>query len=153
MENQLFGDAPLPTDIPAWDNWYKEKKFERLGGYKKSQEISVFNICPYASKDMSDVNWRVALCLPSVWMAQKHLREVLIPQALNGDIFLVIARAHQQWGVPYWGKENPFKNENLRIQTNRGGFIDEKIAEDFKKWKLNGNGKNPDLSQFDYRIH
>ena len=56
MEKQLSGDALLPTDIEAWYNWYKEKKFKRLGDFKKSDKISVFNLCPYASKDLSDVN-------------------------------------------------------------------------------------------------
>ena len=135
MEKQLSGNASLPTDIPAWNKWYKEKKFDRLGEFEGSNEISVFNLCPYASKNMSDVNWRVASCLPSIWMAQKHLREVLIPKALNKQIFLVIARAHHRWGVPYWGENNPFQTENLRIQTNRGGFITEEIAKDFKLWR------------------
>ena len=135
MKEQLFGNASLPTDIPAWNKWYIEKKFDRLGEFEESNKISVFNLCPYASENMSDVNWRVASCLPSIWMAQKHLREVLIPKALNKQIFLVIARAHHRWGVPCWGKNNSFQTENLRIQTNRGGFITEEIAKGFKLWR------------------
>ena len=145
MKEQLFGNASLPTDIPAWNKWYIKKKFDRLfdrlGEFEGSNEISVFNLCPYASENMSDVNWRVASCLPSIWMAQKHLREVLIPKALNKQIFLVIARAHHRWGVPYWGEDNPFQTENLQIQTNRGGFITEEIAKAFKAWEKERPGE------------
>ena len=135
MLEQLSGSAPLPTDIDAWNDWYQQKKFERLGEFENSDKISVFNICPYASVSMSDINWRVALCLPSIWWAQKHLREELIPRALKGEIFLVIARAHQRWGMPHWDNIESFKEGNLRIQTNRGGYIKEDIARDFKTWE------------------
>jgi len=141
MLKQLSGNAPLPTEIDAWKKWYEDKKFDRLGEFEGSNEISVFNLCPYASENMSDVNWRVASGLPSVWMAQKHLREVLIPKALKGKIFLVIARAHRFWGVPYEGlnyldEENPFKEKtNLWIQTNRSGIVSEEIAKAFKAWE------------------
>ena len=135
MLKQLSGSASLPTDIDSWNRWYKQKMFGRLGEFENSYKISVFNICPYASENMSDVNWRVASCLPSVWWAQKHLREVLIPMALDKEIFLVIARAHKYWGIPSWDNIDLFKEGNLRIQTNRGGFIQEDIARDFLTWK------------------
>ena len=147
MLKQLSGNAPLPTEIDAWKKWYEDKKFDRLGEFEGSNEISVFNLCPYASENMSDVNWRVASGLPSVWMAQKHLREVLIPKAIDGEIFLVIARAHRFWGVPYEGldysdKENPFKEKtNLRIQTNRSGIVSEEIAKAFKAWEKERPGE------------
>jgi len=139
MLKQLSGCASLPTGISAWNDWYKEKKFGRLGEFENSDKISVFNICPYASENMSDVNWRTASCLPSVWWAQKHLREVLIPMALNKKIFLVIARAHKYWGIPSWDNIDLFKEGNLRIQTNRGGFIKEDVARDFIRWKGNSD--------------
>ncbi|MDB0051778.1 hypothetical protein N9F57_02715 [Gammaproteobacteria bacterium] len=137
MLEQLSGNAPLPTDIPEWKDWYENKKFSTLQeNFDRSDEICVFNLCPYASLNMSDVNWRVASCLPSIWWAQKHLREVLIPDALNEKIFLVIARAHQRWGIQHWGEIDSFREGNLRIQNGRGGYIREDIACDFKKWKL-----------------
>jgi hypothetical protein len=135
MLKQLSGSASLPTDIRAWNDWYEEKKFGRLGAFKNSNTISVFNVCPYASENMSDINWRVASCLPSVWWAQKHLREVLIPMALDKEIFLVIARAHKYWGISSWDNIDLFKEGNIRIQTNRGGFIKEDVARDFIKWE------------------
>jgi len=135
MLKQLSGSAPLPTDIDSWNRWYKNKMFGRLGKFKNSNTISVFNVCPYASENMSDINWRVASCLPSVWWAQKHLREVLIPMALDKEIFLVIARAHKYWGISSWDNIDLFKEGNIRIQTNRGGFIKEDVARDFIKWE------------------
>ena len=42
---------------------------------------------------------RVAAGLPSVWQAQQYLREVLIPRAQTGNIYLVLMRKLQLWGV------------------------------------------------------
>jgi hypothetical protein len=143
MKKQLSGRESLPTQIETWKGWYKKKKLHLLDDLDDSDKLCVFNICPYASVDMSkDVNWRVASGLPSVWMAQRHLRETLIPKALKHEIFLVIARAHRFWGVPYEGhnsslEDNPFKSENLRIQTNIPGTIDQDIVEAFNVWKEN----------------
>ena len=142
MLKQLSGSAPLPTDIDSWNRWYENKMFGRLGKFKNSNTISVFNLCPYASENMSDINWRTASCLPSVWWAQKHLREVLIPMALDKEIFLVIARAHKYWGIPSWDNIDLFKEGNLRIQTNRGGFIQEDIARDFMTWEDSDYGSD-----------
>ena len=142
MLKQLSGSAPLPTDIDSWNRWYENKMFGRLGEFKNSNTISVFNLCPYASENMSDINWRTASCLPSVWWAQKHLREVLIPMALDKEIFLVIARAHKYWGIPSWDNIDLFKEGNLRIQTNRGGFIQEDIARDFMTWEDSDYGSD-----------
>ena len=142
MLEQLSGSAPLPTNIKPWNRWYKQKMFGRLGKFKNSNTISVFNLCPYASENMSDINWRTASCLPSVWWAQKHLREVLIPMALDKEIFLVIARAHKYWGIPSWDNIDLFKEGNLRIQTNRGGFIQEDIVRDFMTWEDSDYGSD-----------
>ena len=73
MKKQLSGREPLPTQIETWKGWYKKKKLHLLDDLDDSDKLCVFNICPYASVDMSkDVNWRVASGLPSVWMAQRR---------------------------------------------------------------------------------
>lgn len=61
--------------------------------------VSVFNVCPYPSARMADHAIRVAAGLPSVWHAQKFLREVLIPRAQTGNIYLLLIRKLQLWGV------------------------------------------------------
>lgn len=120
IAKQLSGYEPLP-DIKHWLEWY-EPRLRSIGRpiNKLQSLVSIFNICPYASVKMTDANVRLAAGLPSVWAAQKHLREVLIPQALEGRIFLVIARKHQLWGIA-----NGFKCPTIAITRNIGGYLSE----------------------------
>jgi hypothetical protein len=67
---------------------------------------------------MNDKEVRLAAGLPSVWAAQKHLREVLIPNARSGQIFLVVARKHQLWGVI-----EGCECETFKIARNRAGHL------------------------------
>ena len=66
---------------------------------KTRELVAVLNICPYASAQMGDRQVRLASGLPSVWQAQQYLREVLIPRAQTGNIYLVVMRKLQLWGV------------------------------------------------------
>jgi len=85
---------------------------------KARKVVAIFNVCPYWSEEMGDREVRLAAGLPSVWAAQKHLREVLIKQALDGEIFLVVARKHQLWGVV-----EGLDCETLRLVRNRTGSL------------------------------
>ncbi len=62
-------------------------------------KVAVFNICPYSSKELNAAAVRKSLGLPSVWQAQKYLREVLIPRAQTGNIQLILIRKLSLWGV------------------------------------------------------
>ena len=66
---------------------------------KMRELVAVLNVCPYASAQMGDKLARVAAGLPSVWQAQQYLRQVLIPRAQTGNIYLVLIRKLQLWGV------------------------------------------------------
>ncbi len=91
--------------------------------------VAVFNICPYPSVNMPDRAIRFASGLPSVWAAQKHLREVLIPKALDKEIFLVIARKHQLWGVI-----EGFDSSNIAFNRNRGGHLGPDLGDRIRRW-------------------
>jgi hypothetical protein len=116
ISKQLSGKEELPD---CWDDWY----MPRIGtiglpATTLRRVVSIFNICPYSSVEMNDREIRLASGLPSVWAAQKHLREALIPQAMAGQIFLVVARKHQLWGVVE-GNER----ETFRLIRNRAGYL------------------------------
>lgn len=116
IANQLSGKEELPG---CWDEWY----LPRIGGIgipigTLRKVVAIFNVCPYSSVEMGDREARLASGLPSVWAAQKHLREVLIPQALSGRIFLVVARKHQLWGVV-----EGCEGETFRLVRNRAGHL------------------------------
>ena len=132
ITRQLSGHEELPS---CWDSWY----LPRIGTIGLSTEtlrktVSIFNICPYSSREMNDREIKLASGLPSVWAAQKHLREILIPQALAGQIFLVIARKHQLWGVI-----EGLECETLRLIRNRAGYLTT-VAPEIKNWLQEKHG-------------
>jgi hypothetical protein len=119
-------DLPYP-----WAHYYIPR-IGRALGMDMSQlrrVVSVFNICPYPSVNMPERAIRFAAGLPSVWAAQKHLREVLIPKALAGDIFLVMARKHQLWGVT-----DGFACDNIAFSRNMGGHLGPTLGGRIRAW-------------------
>lgn len=95
---QRSGEESLPK---TWDNYY-EPRIARPMGVAMDQLrdlVSVFNVCPYASTEMAAVHQRRAAGLASIWQAQKFFREVLLPRARTGNIYLLVVRKHQLWGV------------------------------------------------------
>lgn len=95
---QRHGTAPLP---PEWDDWYGPRIAKRLGSSMDElrTKVAVLNVCPYASERMDGPETSLAAGLPSVWAAQRHLRDVLIPRARNGGLQLVFLRKHELWGI------------------------------------------------------
>jgi hypothetical protein len=81
---------------------------------------------------MTDRAIRFAAGLPSVWAAQKYLREVLIPKAQSDEIFLVIARKHQLWGIV-----EGFKDPNINIRRNIGGHLGPVLGGRIRRWLVN----------------
>jgi hypothetical protein len=102
------------------------------------QQVSLFNVCPYASTTMDGPEIRLASGLPSVWAAQKHLREVLIPLAKTGNIFLVVIRKHQLWGIT-----EGFNSPNIAIVRGRelGGFIPKELGKEIRQWLISTSHK------------
>jgi hypothetical protein len=132
ITKQLSGKEELPE---CWDDWYLPRiRAIGIPTATLRKVVSVFNVCPYSSVKMNDREVRLASGLPSVWAAQKHLREVLIPQALSGEIFLVVARKHQLWGVVE-GREC----ETFRLIRNRAGYL-AGVGREIGKWLREKHG-------------
>lgn len=91
------GEESLPSE---YDDFYSRiTKPIDLPLVKLRTLVAVFNVCPYASESMKDEEIRRAAGLPSVWQAQKYLREVLIPRAQTGNIYLILIRKLYLWGI------------------------------------------------------
>ena len=93
--------------------------------------VSVFNVCPYSSQNMNGSETSLAAGLPSVWAAQRHLRDVLIPRALSGEIHLVFLRKHELWGVT-----EGWDSEHIHVVRGRelGGTIPEELGCRLQNW-------------------
>ena len=131
--DQRSGEDPLPEE---WCYYYKRRIAKPIGLPMETLRtlVSVFNVCPYASQEMDDKAQRVVAGLPSVWQAQAYLRQVLIPRAQTGNIFLVILRKHRLWGVTASEPASP----NLQIMrgSERSGAITTAVGEDIRRWLL-----------------
>jgi hypothetical protein len=93
--------------------------------------VSLFNVCPYASANMEGAELRLAAGLPSIWAAQKHLREVLLPLAVKDEIFIVIGRKHQLWGV-----HEGFNSPNIVVTRENAisGRISNELGARIRQW-------------------
>lgn len=151
IRQQLSGHELLPDVGNWWKDWY----LPRLRGMHASparadsdlqfkkvvrQYVAIFNLCPYYSRDFSDADARLAAGLPSVWAAQRHLREVLISRAEAGEIFLVVARAPQMWGVVEGEDAAGKKCKTYKlIRNNRGGYLPD-IGPQIAQWLRDHHG-------------
>ncbi len=131
ITRQMSGREDLPD---CWDDWYTPRINAILPISKLRDVVAIFNICPYSSENMDDKEVRLAAGLPSVWAAQKHLREVLIPRAISGEIFLVVARKHQLWGVIEGCETKTFK-----LTRNRGGYFPS-LGPEIENWLREKHG-------------
>ncbi|MCW7492533.1 hypothetical protein ND861_09635 [Leptospira sp. 2 VSF19] len=137
LYDQLSGSESYPS-IPGWVKWYSNK-FNNLltSGLKESQKsevlekskqfIAVFNIIPYASENMDQLN-KIENCLKSSWLAQKYLRETLIPEAKSGKRMIVVCRSSHLWGL-----RSNHGIENIIMNKSRNGIDSENIAK-IRKW-------------------
>lgn len=128
IARQRSGVEPLPE---PWYGFYRPRiakpiglEIEELVG-----DVAVFNVCPYPSISMPERAIRFAAGLPSVWAAQKHFREVLLPKAREGKIFLVIARKHMLWGV-----HEGITGENIACVRNRYGALQDELGRRIHEW-------------------
>lgn len=96
--------------------------------------VALLNVCPYASASMGDRMIKVAAGLPSVWQAQQYLRDVLIPRAQTGNIYLVLMRKHQLWGITK-GVELA---GNLRVVQGRerNGVMSLALGKEIRDWLI-----------------
>lgn len=116
--NQLLGNQNYPYHLGGWREWFTPKANSLFDSNieNASKKIAVFNIVPYASKNFNRIN-TIANCIPSVWKAQDHLRNILIPAAKKNEILLIICRASQLWGI-----KTSYNSKNIIISDVRNGF-------------------------------
>jgi hypothetical protein len=128
---QLDGKQPYPYQLLGWKEWFSQRANSLFGGDQQlaSEKLAVFNLFPYASRNMDNVE-KVATCLPSVWVAQSHLREELIPRALAGEVLLVMCRSAHLWGL-----RSEHGSNNILINTVRSGFT-ERVKKRVQEWRL-----------------
>ncbi|WP_207910794.1 hypothetical protein [Providencia alcalifaciens] len=118
LRRQLGGRQDYPYQLDGWTNWFKSRANTLFNGNRvvASKNISVLNLIPYVSQDMTKVG-KIANCLPSVWQSQKYLRETLIPKAEEGKILLIMCRAASLWGL-----RTSVGSKNILINPTRSGF-------------------------------
>lgn len=128
IQAQRTGHEDLPC---PWD-WYYQPRIATpmsLDIASLRKVVSIFNVCPYPSNRMLDKSIRFAAGLPSVWAAQKHLREVLIPKAKSEELFLVFARKHQLWGVT-----EGYESSTIAFSRNIGGHLGSVLGKKIRSW-------------------
>lgn len=96
--------------------------------------VAVVNVCPYGSANMDEGMASLAAGLPSVWQAQQYLRDVLIPRAQTGNIYLLMLRKHQLWGVTK-GLE---QDGNFRVVRGRerNGVMSSALGQEIRNWLI-----------------
>lgn len=129
--SQLNGDQKLPIDIPSFREWFapRLKHLGNLDQIAEEKSVALLNVCPYASEAMTGEDIRLASGLPSAWAAQALLRHYLLPRAYSGELFLVIARKHQLWGV-IEGR----RSRTLRLVRNARGYLGEEVGREIRDW-------------------
>lgn len=128
--DQRSGEDPLPKE---WDYYY-EPRISRPIGWPMDRlrtVVSVFNVCPYPSRQLDAAAQRVVAGLPSVWQAQAYLRQVLIPRARTGNIFLIVLRKHQLWGLT---EGDTSRNLRLVRGSELSGSIPAAVGREIRLW-------------------
>lgn len=129
------GEEPLPKQF----DYFYERIFGpiQISLDNLRSVAAVFNVCPYASENMQAGAIRNAAGLPSVWQAQKYLREVLIPRAQTGNIFLILIRKLQLWGVTQGATESG----KLRVIPRRAinGVMPDELGIEIRNWLVEKN--------------
>lgn len=123
-------------DLPEIFSYYYRKITKPIGEYSKDLKrlVAVFNVCPYASDAMDANAEKIAAGLPSVWQAQQYLRQVLIPRAQTGNIYLVFIRKLQLWGVTE--SETTFGKVRVADGNARSGVMSKELGIEIRNWLL-----------------
>jgi len=103
----------------------KEQRLEQA-----SHQMAVINLIPYASENMDNLA-SIANCLPSSWVAQRFLREHLIPKAKKGETLLIMCRSAHLWGL-----KSSHGSDNIIINKTRMGFTAE-VKSKALAWRKN----------------
>ena len=130
VKGQRCGSVDLPKE---WDTYYQPRIGNPIGvGMSDLRgQLAILNLCPYSSPYLEGAETRLAVGLPSVWAAQKYFREVLVPNATVGEIFLVVGRKHLLWGV-HEGLRSP--NIAVTRKNALSGRLTDDIGRTIRAW-------------------
>ena len=134
VTGQRCGIADLPME---WDAYYQPRFGNPIGiGMSDLRgQLAILNLCPYSSPYLDGAETRLAVGLPSVWAAQKHFREVLVPLAMAGEIYIVVGRKHQLWGV-HEGLRSP--NIAVTRENAISGHLGQDLGKGIRNWLERG---------------
>lgn len=128
---QIQGESDFPLWFGRWKKWFLPRV--KIGGMTEEQianNVSIFNVCSYASKDAKLLTPSTIEKLPSSQMAINYLHNVLIPQAQRGERFIVVCRAAWAWNI-----DRSIECDNIKFVKNpRGGYFGPDIRENIETW-------------------
>jgi len=131
---QIQGESDFPLWFNRWKQWFLPRV--KIGSMTEDQiakNVSIFNVCSYASKDAKLLKSSIIDSLASSQVAIQYLHDVLIPQAKRGERFIVVCRAAWAWKV-----NKSMECENIRFVNNpRGGHFGPDIRESIESWLNN----------------
>lgn len=128
---QIKGESDFPLWFHRWRRWFIPRvKIDGMTDAEIARNVSILNVCPYASKDAKRLTPSVLNKLPSAQVAIKYLHEVLIPEAQRGERFIVVCRAAWAWKV-----DQSLECDNIKFVKNpRGGHFGPEIRNQIKSW-------------------
>jgi len=132
---QIQGESDFPLWFTRWKKWFLPRV--KIGGMTEEQiaiNVSILNVCSYASKDAKHLTPAIIEKLPSSQVAINYLHKVLIPQAQRGERFIVVCRAAWAWKI-----DKLIECENIKFVKNpRGGYFGPEIRKKIETWlKIN----------------
>jgi len=128
---QIQGESDFPLWFARWKRWFLPRV--RIGNMTEEQiasNVSIFNVCSYASKDARLLTPSIIAKLPSSQVAIGYLHSVLIPQAQRGERFIVVCRAAWAWNI-----DSSLECEHIKFVKNpRGGYFGPEIRGKIEAW-------------------
>jgi len=128
---QIEGESDFPLWFNRWRQWFIPRvKIGDMTEAEIAKNVSIFNVCSYASKDAKLLTPAILKKLPSTQVAIKYLHEVLIPQAQRGERFIVVCRAAWAWKI-----DKALECDNIKFVNNpRGGHFGPEIRGEIESW-------------------
>lgn len=127
----IRGESDFPLWFNRWRKWFLQRvKLDGMTDEKIGKNVSIFNVCSYASRDAKRLKPSILNSLPSSQAAIEYLHEVLIPQAQRGERFIVVCRTAWAWKI-----DKSIECDTIKFVKNpRGGHFGPEIRTQIKVW-------------------
>ncbi len=128
---QIKGESDFPLWFNRWRKWFLPRvRLDGMSDEEIAKNVSIFNVCSYASKNAKLLKPSILNSLPSTQAAIDYLHEELIPQAQRGERFIVVCRAAWAWKL-----DKSIECDTIKFVKNpRGGHFGPDIRAQIKKW-------------------